>query len=257
MSFPKAFCYVFTTTIIPHTLLVLVVFFLSFFFLFLFFCTWFQLLVCLTYIINLPSPNMLCPSLFQILTFGSLLGQSLAQLPDVLYRGDTRDPKTIIAKTFRDPNYPGLHYHTHIHIEKLQHMLYASTSPSKEIAKKYGGKLAQGQRYYIYHINTKNVKEPKIRFNLGSPKEPGPVPDQTQKTKALSEVEFERVAPIFTKARYRYPYTDEDEYALKAYIPWANVDGWTIVYPNGKEKYQSRLLSSSMRTTNNGKKIYV
>lgn len=33
---------------------------------------------------------MLCPSLFQILTFGSLLGQSLAQLPDVLYRGDTR-----------------------------------------------------------------------------------------------------------------------------------------------------------------------
>lgn len=37
MSFPKAFCYVFTTTIIPHTLLVLVVFFLSFFSFFFFF----------------------------------------------------------------------------------------------------------------------------------------------------------------------------------------------------------------------------
>lgn len=165
---------------------------------------------------------MLRFSFVYILTLLSPLGHSLSTFPDRVYRGDLRGPKEIMRNHFLPVDYATQRYHYH-NIRSLTKygIDYASASRFKEVAAKYAKKQAEAvkgrprKKFYIYKINPKGIN-----------------PSALQSVAFLYDLDGQTE---------RYP--KEEEWVITGKIPWENIEGWTIVFPNDFRVYVPRWAS--------------
>ncbi|TLD14078.1 uncharacterized protein PgNI_02858 [Pyricularia grisea] len=151
--------------------------------------------------------------LFVPYIFLSIIGRTLADIPPKIYLSDIRSDTEVSTQNGfycwgHQPK--GLHYHQH---DVFTEVPYVSASGKRKVAIEYAKTTINGFKlYYVYHIRTEGLA-------------PGVI---------------QSIAAKYKDKNLKYPYPDEDEYAVTGCVPWENVTGVTSAYPGLKPAWNPK-----------------